>query len=69
MRVGDLFEWGAGGLAIAAGVTATHLVWVGLAIGAVFLAYEAQCYATHKLKLPKFRKPKIGKALAAKGRK
>lgn len=53
MRLGDVLEWVAAAGLVAAGYLGTHMVWVALLIGAICLAYFAQCHATTEI--PKFR--------------
>lgn len=65
MRIGDLFEWGAAALAVGAGVDGAHRLWVGLAIAAVFLAYQAQCFGSHELHPPELGR-RLRKALRRK---
>ena len=53
MRLGDVLEWVAAAGLVAAGYLGTHMVWVALLIGAICLAYFAQCHAATEI--PKFR--------------
>lgn len=51
MRVGDLIEWIAATAFTAAAYLATHLAWPSLIVAGVCLAYFAQCWASHPIKL------------------
>lgn len=59
--VGDAIEWCCGALLTVGAYFATHLGWPPMFVGGLFLGYEAQCYAGHKMflpKLPKLRLPR-----------
>lgn len=55
VRLGDVFEWIAGALLAGGAYLATSMAWLPVVVGGVFLAYQAQCYAGHKVQLPKLR--------------
>lgn len=66
LKVGEVFEWGAIGALIAASFLWAGLLLALLAIG-LCLAYEAQCYATARLSLPRLRVPHPHLIIALKG--
>lgn len=59
LRVGDVLEWVAGIVAAVGAYFATSLAWPALIVLALFLAYQAQCYAERKFRLPSPRGRKV----------
>lgn len=51
MSVGDLIEWLGGAALVAAAFIWSGLV-LALAVGGVFLLYEAQCYSSQRISPP-----------------
>ena len=58
-RVGDLFEWIAASGFVAAGYIQTHSLPLALTVGAVALAYFAQCYAASEFPRPRLPKLRV----------
>lgn len=58
MTAGDVLEWLAGSGLTYATWLATHKAWATILVGCVFLAYQAQCWATQPL--GRHRKPANG---------
>lgn len=53
MRVGDLLEWLAATAFVVGGYLASGRAWVAVLVAGLCLAYFAQCYSTHPIKLRK----------------
>lgn len=65
MTAGDVLEWLAGGGLTYAAWLATHKSWATILVGCVFLAYQAQCWATQPL--GRHRKPANGTRQPTRG--
>lgn len=59
MKVGDVLECLAILTAALTTYLATHLAWPPTATIALGLAWEAQCYSTHPVRLPRIPRPRL----------
>ena len=55
VRIGDVLEWLAGAAFTVSAYLATQLAWTAVAVAGVCLAYFAQCYSTHPVRISRPR--------------